>query len=245
MAKHSTYFRKPKRFMIDNDYLSVKKYKGINNLPGDCLFETPRSNYINNNLEYSGKKVLDIGCNTGFFLFNALDQGAESVVGYEGSKSALEILLEYSKDQGDVTIKDEYFDFKTLSDVFDITHCLNVVHHLGDDYGDQNISISEAKLSILKQIDYLGNISDRLVFQMGYNWKGDVNFPLFKSGEKREMIDFIRSGLKNWAVERVSVAELHDDVVVYSDLDSENLRRYDALGEFLNRPIFIMKSIAM
>jgi hypothetical protein len=39
-----------------------------------------------------------------------------------------------------------------------------------------------------------------------------------------------------------AVAQELNGEVAYADLDDTNIQRVDSLGEFLNRPIFIMRS---
>ena len=67
--------------------------------------------------------------------------------------------------------------------------------------------------------------------------------PLFAGGEKREMIEFITAGTADlWELQDIGIAVSSDQGIVYEDLDSENIQRMDELGEFLNRPIFILRS---
>jgi hypothetical protein len=40
----------------------------------------------------------------------------------------------------------------------------------------------------------------------------------------------------------LGIAEKRGNAIVFSDLSESNLARNDALGEFLNRPIFILRS---
>lgn len=82
-----------------------------------------------------------------------------------------------------------------------------------------------------------------LAFQLGFNWKGDKKFPLFEKGTKSELIDFIEHGVPDcWSIQKIGIAERTIDTVAYKELNKDNIQRDDALGEFLNRPLFIMKS---
>ena len=82
-----------------------------------------------------------------------------------------------------------------------------------------------------------------LIFQLGFNWKGDTKQCLFEHGTKSEMIQFIKDGIKGfWEIIEIGVAEKKDGVVTYEPLNVFNVKRNDTLGEFLNRPIFILKS---
>ena len=76
---------------------------------------------------------------------------------------------------------------------------------------------------------------------------------LFINGEKQErikrvalavaIIDFIISSLESeYEIVKIGIAERIDEDITYNDLNDMNIIRDDSLGEFLNRPIFIMKS---
>ena len=56
------------------------------------------------------------------------------------------------------------------------------------------------------------------------------------------MIELVRQLDADWAVQAIGIAERHDGRVVYRDLDARNIDRDDSLGEFLNRPLFILRS---
>ena len=66
---------------------------------------------------------------------------------------------------------------------------------------------------------------------------------LFENGTKKELIDYILSGTKNdWEINYIGIAQSFQQKIQYCDLNDINIERNDDLGEFLNRPIFIMKS---
>ena len=57
------------------------------------------------------------------------------------------------------------------------------------------------------------------------------------------MIDFITQGIQsNWDVVSIAVPEKTESGIVYKELNDKNIIREDSLGEFLNRPLFILKS---
>ncbi len=239
-SKHSNYqiLSKKLSLLIDKNNIIVKS-----------RFEEERLNYILSRLEIKGKKILDIGCNTGFFTFELLEAGASLSVLYEGNPDhALFVkeagkLLQY---EDKLSVKDSYFTFKNElnNTTFDITLLLNVLHHAGDDYGENNLSIENAKKQIIDSINFFADKTDQLIFQLGFCWKGDRDLLLFDKGSKKEMIDFIKSGTeKNWRIEEIAVAENTNGKVEYKILNQINIERNDKMGEFLNRPLFIMKSL--
>ena len=47
-----------------------------------------------------------------------------------------------------------------------------------------------------------------MVFQMGFNWKGNRDKGLFENGTKEEMVEFIKEGTKEcWKIVDVGVAK--------------------------------------
>ncbi|MCB0752603.1 MAG: hypothetical protein KDC52_14120 [Ignavibacteriae bacterium] len=81
-----------------------------------------------------------------------------------------------------------------------------------------------------------------LVIQIGFNWKGDIRFPLFENGTKGEMINYLKSNIsKKWEISKIGIAEQIENKIEYKSLSNNNIVRNDRLGEFLNRPLFVLK----
>ncbi|XAH23044.1 DUF1698 domain-containing protein [Xylophilus sp. GW821-FHT01B05] len=237
--KHAAYQRLPQRLADILGPLAVELRP---------KFEHERWAYIRDNVPLRGRSVLDIGCNTGYFMFAALDDGARCVTGYEGgvfhadfARRTIGVLGEGARAE----IKAEYFDFQSSGERVDVAFLLNVLHHVGDDYGDPSLDISAAKQAIAKSLREMHKVAERLVFQLGFNWKGDISRCLFDHGLKSEMIEFVREAVRGvWTVTAIGVATRGEDGEVrYSDVSPDNIARMDALGEFLNRPIFILERI--
>ncbi|MBD2837641.1 class I SAM-dependent methyltransferase [Pseudomonas sp. JM0905a] len=225
----------------------VAKLLGDTGVEVHSKHERERLNYMRSKVEFCDKAVLDIGCNTGFFLFELLQAGASRVTGYEGSPAHAAFVSEAASLLGlheAVEVHSQYFEFDLRHGRFDVALLLNVLHHVGDDYGDPALTIEQARVTILGQLNGMSCLADRLVFQLGFNWRGDPAHCLFSHGTKAEMIDYIRQGTsKFWEIEAIGVAQRQNGELVYSDINDHNVQRDDALGEFLNRPIFIMKSL--
>lgn len=239
-SKHSGYQMLPNRlsFLLKDSNIKIKS-----------RYEKERLAYIISKIEVEGKNILDIGGNTGYFSFELIDRGAKLVEYYEGNKEHAEFVKEAAKllnldDR--IIVNNCYLSFDTSSlkgKEYDIALLLNVLHHYGDDYGDKKIQINEAKKEMIKQLNKLAYKAKILVFQLGFNWKGDISNPLFRSGSKAEMISFVKEGIRNhWGVLHVGIAEETNNGIEYRDLNDKNIERKDNLGEFLNRPIFILKS---
>lgn len=212
-------------------------------------FEKERLDCILNQIDIKNKKILDIGGNTGFFSFELLDNGAKHVNYIEGNKEH----ADFVSIAGDVlgltdklTVTNEYVNFKEeLTGDYDIILLLNVLHHIGDDYGDNKLTIENAKQQIIAQLLSLQNKAEYIVFQLGFNWKGNRNLCLFENGTKQELIDFITEGIKDvFEILYIGIAEKEYKQMIYKELNTNNINRDDSLGEFLNRPLFILKSIS-
>ena len=182
-------------------------------------FEKERLKYIADNLELKEKKILDIGGNTGFFTFEACNMGAKSVDYYEGNKNHACFVENAKKLLGvddKIMVHPEYYLFEENEFKYDIVFCLNVVHHLGSDFG-AGIRIEEAKKLMLKCINQLATVSKILVFQMGFNWCGNSETCLFKNGTKEEMENFIIGETNEyWDVLKIAVAEKKEEDITSS-----------------------------
>lgn len=207
--------------------------------------EAQRQAYMCSHSDFSGKSILDIGANTGYFSFAALQAGATHVHAYEGNQEHATFINQAASIiglQDKLNVHNKYFDFQSNPDstqAFDISLCLNVLHHLGDDFGNQELSIDEAKRAISAALHNLTKYCQTLWFQIGFNWKGNKNTPLFKNGRKQELIDFIQASCENdWNIDLIGI--FNPKAHKYENITSNLLERFDSVGEFLNRPFFLM-----
>lgn len=213
--------------------------------------EHERLAYILSRVPVQGLHVVDIGGNTGFFSFELLERGARRVDYYEGNAAHHDFVQAAAQRlglAGRLHTHRGYVSFEPAGlPRADCTLLLNVLHHFGDDFGDRHAAKEAARQRMLACLSALARTSRMLVFQLGFNWKGDRHQPLFARGSKAEMIDFIARGTAaDWDIGAIGIAERSDDQAdgqtVYRDLCDRNIARDDSLGEFLNRPIFIMQS---
>jgi len=237
-SKHSNYqvLSKKLKNIINDDEIIVKSRN-----------EQERLAFILENIDVKDKTILDIGGNCGYFTFELIDKGALNVCIFEGNQIHSEFVETAAKAlqiSDKINVQNKYFQFDfTGEQKYDITLLLNVLHHLGDDYGDNRISMDEAKREMLKQLNSVANYSDLIIFQLGFNWKGDRSCCLFENGTKTEMIDFISTGTKDyWEIIKIGIAENVLGKIKYREINAHNVERHDIIGEFLNRPIFLMKS---
>lgn len=209
--------------------------------------ENERLAYLLPRVPIHGLHVADIGGNTGFFSFELLRHGAGRVDYFEGNQAHHDFVRSAAERLGlgeRLHTDHRYVTFEP--DAFPTVDCtllLNVLHHLGDDFGDERTDKATARARMLECLAAASRRSRLLVLQLGFNWKGDRHQPLFRSGTKAEMIDFVASGTAaDWTIAHIGIASRRTGEVVFEDLNTRNLARDDALGEFLNRPIFVMRS---
>lgn len=209
--------------------------------------EAQRQAYMCAHYDFSGKRMLDIGANTGYFSFAALQAGATHIQAYEGNPEHAAFIARASAIiglQDQLSVYNAYFDFSPPPDTqksLDAGLCLNVLHHLGDDFGNPELNVDEAKHAINTALQTLASSCQTLWFQIGFNWKGNRTTPLFKTGGKEELIDFVQASCANhWAIENIGI--FNPNTQQYEALNQALLARFDTAGEFLNRPIFLLKS---
>jgi hypothetical protein len=207
-------------------------------------YEDERFAWIKQFVALDNASAIDIGCNLGYFSFSALEAGARHVTCYEGYEKHADFVAKAAAligVQDKLTVKPEYYDFNADGPAYDVAFLLNVLHHVGDDYGDKNTTRENAKKLIGQQLNTMAAVAQTLVFQLGFNWRGDRQLPLFEQGLKDELIDFVsQTTQQHWHIKAVGIA-VKEQEVRYCAPDNSNRQRQDALGEFLNRPLFIME----
>ena len=208
--------------------------------------EMERISFVKSKINFKNKKIADIGGNTGYFSFDSVIEGAEFVDFYEGNEDhslLVDRLSEYLN--LDIRVHNKYLNFDkiNLPNQYDIIFNFNVMHHIGDDFGDKNINMENALKSISKGIKELSKHTKWMIFQIGFCWKGDIKKGLFKNGTKEEMINFVESCTSEyWDIETIGIPEVHENTIAYKEMNTNNILRNNHIGEFLNRPLFILKS---
>ena len=208
--------------------------------------ERERLDYLCGKLDFRGSSIADIGGNTGYFSFELLDRGAGTVDYYEGNPehSTFVERAAHLVGLGDrLRVHPVYLDFDApILPVHDVVLLLNVLHHIGDDYGDSATAIEQVQETIRASLIGMARHARFLVFQVGFNWQGNPKRPIFANGTRAEVIDLVASLSDAWHTEAVGIASRAGREVIYRDLNPSNLARDDELGEFLNRPLFILRS---
>jgi SAM-dependent methyltransferase len=239
-SKHSNYQVLPRR---------VRQLLGSEAVATLSRFECERMAFVAANVDFAGQSVLDMGANTGYFSIESLDLGARSVLACEGNAAHAEFLRLAAAalgDTGRLTVANAYLQFPQphLPGLYGVGLLMNVLHHVGDDFGDRSLDAHAARRFIGESLRNLAGHCSRLVFQLGYCWKGDRSLPLFRHGTKQEQIDFVADETAgSWSIEAIGIPQVGPQrEVAYMAPCEANLRRRDDWGEFLNRPLFILKS---
>lgn len=226
--------------------------------------EPSRLAFIKQHVDFADQSVVDIGGNSGYFSFEALDSGAAQVTLIEGNSDHCEFVAAAASRLGlsdRLTALNRYFDFSDgpnsqISELqdgptasehqpefpVDVMLLLNVLHHVGDDFGDQGFQKAEELDFIAAKIRDTAKFARTLVFQLGFNWKGDRDSCLFPNGTKLEMIEFVERTVAGvWNIKATGIATGNKAAVTYEPASPTNLQRDDTLGEFLNRPLFVLE----
>lgn len=217
----------------------------------ECTYSPPgklenlRWSYMVTRLNVTGMSVMDIGANTGYFSFGSLEQGAAQVEAFEGNREHAIFLREAAKLLGLSTklrVKHQYFNFEPNKyQLVDLVVCMNVLHHLGSDFDDIGQNLVIAKKQMQNALRHLARITKYCWFQIGFNWKGDRFQPLFANGLKDDVITFMRETCTDvWNIAHIAIYNPLSHR--YEALRGTLLKRHEDIGEFLNRPLFLLQS---
>lgn len=239
-SKHSEY---------QEIFPELKKILGIQEMVVNGR-ENSRWNFMLENFNWHGARVIDIGANTGYFSMAAIQAQAKEVLAIEGNvehaqfiRSAAKMLNFDSRikvEQRYFEASNEEFIFCDVNNAFDVVLYLNVVHHFGDDFGSKYMLIDDSLNEMRCQIQNISKYGEYCWFQMGFNWKGDRQKPLFSKGLKSELVNYVKLACNGfWDVKSISV--YNEKSQAYEEISERLMTRFDNLGEFLNRPLFLLK----
>jgi len=87
---------------------------------------TEETNEVLRELSWKSKKVLDVGCGTGFFAYNAAKKGAD-VLGIDFSEEAIDIA---QKKYSHPNLRYEHMDVNKINDKFDVIVSIGTLEHM-------------------------------------------------------------------------------------------------------------------
>lgn len=213
--------------------------------PEKSKYEKERLDYIKQRVAFENKKILDIGGNTGYFTFESCRDNPKSVDYFEGNKEHAEFVKLASEIIGlsnIINVNSDYFLFEKQEKIWDVVFFLNVIHHIGFDF-EKNVTSINVRKKMIEHINCMAEYSKIMIFQMGFNWYGNIEKCLFDNGTKKEMIDYLKEGTKDyWEIKNIGIPVKKGENFIYEEINLRNSKRIDEYGEFLNRPLFIFKS---
>lgn len=211
-----------------------------------------RAAFMFNHKSAVGQRVLDIGANQGFMSIEAALRGAQSVDAFESNEVDGLFLSRAAKAFAELRAvrahTDNYAFEQANNSSWNYVICLNVLHHIGRYFDAHVHSLSEAKTVMSRHLQGLLAKQGCVWLQLGFNWQGNTQQPMFAQGTKREMTDFVASLVGQGA--RLSTIGIYNPIgrayesVTQGDWAHPLWQRIDSLGEFGNRPLYLIESLA-
>lgn len=212
--------------------------------------DSERASFIFNEKNVEGKNVLDIGANQGYMSVEASLRGAQLIDAFESNEVDGAFLANAAESLGvlnDLTAHVDNYDFEKRNDRWNYVLCLNVLHHVGR-YFDQHINtLDKAKWVISQHLQRLLTKGGCIWLQLGFNWQGNIEQPMFSQGTKREMTEFVARLIG--AKARIVTIGIYSPVSrMYEKVGSDDWshplwQRIEELGEFGNRPLYLIEAI--
>lgn len=240
LIKNQTYQSLPKFLSLDLEELGIESSLTAKHTN---TFDQARLDYILKKVKFrQGEKILDIGSNSGFFAFGLAEAADVHVTAIEGDEDNVQFIstvAEHYDLSKRINAINQTYNLKQTDERYTVKVCLNVLHHVGRYFGHA-VNETDAYDQISDYITGLLIGADVLILQLGFNWKGQESQPLYKSGTKVEIIEHVKMRLNDdeYAVD-VGILDPEDNS--YRDQTPKLLDRFDSLGEFANRPIFVIK----
>lgn len=105
-----------------------------------------------------GKSILDLGCNIGFFVREALNLGANLAIGVDHDPIEMDIAIEISKiTQDDAIWKNDKIEIYEPDRAFDVVLMLNVLHVVDDPKAIINRYMEHSKVLIIEHLESQSN----------------------------------------------------------------------------------------
>ena len=202
------------------------------------------------NMIVKKKSFVDIGANQGYFSIEAALRGAQNIDAFESDQMDGEFIDKVSRFFPELNAIKAFpiaFDFQCADDPqYDCVLCLNVLHHVGRYFDVQVNSLTDAKMIMCRYLRKLLAAGSDVWLQIGFNWQGNESLPMFKNGTKMEMTDFVTSLIGNMGIiKTIGIYNPEGEAfenVSYADSENKLWERIEYLGEFANRPIYLIES---
>lgn len=218
-----------------------------------------RTSCILEQVPVAGLRLLELNAGDGSLAFAAAAAGADEVIAHTTDRAEADALWYAAESRGvlgQVEVVPRPWDFalgaRDRRERYDLAICLDLLHHLGPDPlsrgpagtapPDETGAIGpEAALAQMAlALRDLHHVSERLVLQLGFHWQDDPAAPLFRSGQKRELVHWLlESSYLDWRLE--GGWTLDEQGERYVPLDAHSGRWQRELGETGNRPLLFLR----
>ncbi len=260
-SKHSVYQTLPK---------FVEEALGFNfSIDQQWRGDEVRMAYLSDLIDWSDKRVVDIGANTGYFSLNLARHHGCRAICYESNARhcrLIERIADYFAMQ-DICVVERSVGIREVGSMVeaDVALLLNVLHHVGHDFDQTRVnSPSEVENYCIEYLARLRTRVSTLVLQMGYNWGGNKTTPIIAVSDTRKFFDYQRRilSLAGWRIARGGMAFRDAAGISYRDLDLsaltgdsaaalrigaesrlvQNLSVQEGMSEFYRRPLLLCRA---
>ncbi|WP_437884227.1 class I SAM-dependent methyltransferase [Pseudomonas sp. LRF_L74] len=215
-----------------------------------------RLDYLRAHFDFSRQKVLDVGANTGLFAATLAHEYPDShCVAWEidASSAAFIRALAVEFALSNLEVVETALDYRVAQDMptrFDTLLLFNVLHHAGVDFDVSVVADRQALLDYIQRfLAALRPSAGCLLYQMGFNWGGDIHQPVAGRNALLEKLDYVETALRGtgWRVEHVGLVldpdsrriEVFDWQAAREQAPvCDRLGRDGLLSEFYLRPLF-------
>lgn len=242
-SKHSQYQRFP-------------EFIGDQPPPNNAFWrdDRPRLALLRREIDFGRlETLLEVGSNIGYFgLSLKHDHPHLKIYFYEIDQAMRELSCDLAEMAG---LADCHF----FADAFgrstenapnaDLLLCMNVLHHIGRDYGPE-IASEAVKSQVQEELSFIRSKCGQLAFQIGMNWGGNKQTPIWPQGNEKDYVCEVQEilGSAGFGDIRLFSAVRSDDMVQYVEVDiaqagelSLNTLENGFVGEFYKRPIFLAR----
>lgn len=157
----------------------IKKMPELMEFSFSRRLDDKRYNWFSEKLDYSGKKVMDIGGNIGYFSFRLADEKKAQMIIYEPHEKHIEAVESIKSilniDNQKIKCVNQGVGLNDIEHIpeQDIILLFNVLQHAGEDFDSEYVKdIADWRDYTIRYLKAIRNKTENMVFQMGYAWLG-------------------------------------------------------------------------
>ncbi|VGO12276.1 hypothetical protein PDESU_00827 [Pontiella desulfatans] len=173
--------------------------------------DSARWDYLRKNMNFSGKTVLDVGANTGFFALSIAHGTPKAKVtaleGNENHSRYIETIADYFEIPN-MHVLHQYLGMTELPSLgkYDTLLLFNVLHHAGVDFDQDHMGSEEGLFDYcVCYMEQLAKKCNQVIFQMGYNWGGNKQHPVIELDDDAGKVFYTAKFMRQarWKIECV------------------------------------------